>query len=37
MPGPMQTNMARNENHIADFHKEGLAVGMYIDPRLKMS
>ncbi|EQB50184.1 hypothetical protein CGLO_10392 [Colletotrichum gloeosporioides Cg-14] len=26
MPGPMQTNMARNENHIADFHKEGLAV-----------
>ncbi|KAI8288288.1 hypothetical protein K4K60_011337 [Colletotrichum sp. SAR11_57] len=28
MPGPMQTNMARNENHIADFHKEGLAVGM---------
>ncbi|KAJ0343003.1 hypothetical protein COL154_011432 [Colletotrichum chrysophilum] len=37
MPGPMQTNMARNENHIADFHKEGLAVGMYIDSRLKMS
>ncbi|KAJ3962184.1 hypothetical protein N0V92_001107 [Colletotrichum tropicale] len=35
MPGPMQTNMARNENHIADFHKEGLAVGMYLDPRLK--
>ncbi|KAF5527808.1 3-beta-hydroxycholanate 3-dehydrogenase (NAD(+)) 2 [Colletotrichum aenigma] len=26
MPGPMKTNMARNENHIADFHKEGLAV-----------
>ncbi|CAI0653559.1 unnamed protein product, partial [Colletotrichum noveboracense] len=26
MPGPMQTNMARSENHIADFHKEGLAV-----------
>ncbi|KAI8274364.1 3-beta-hydroxycholanate 3-dehydrogenase (NAD(+)) 2 [Colletotrichum sp. SAR 10_98] len=37
MPGPMQTNMARNENHIADFHKEGLAVGMYIDSCLKMS
>ncbi|KAL0931220.1 short-chain dehydrogenase reductase sdr [Colletotrichum truncatum] len=26
MPGPMQTNMARDKDHIADFHKEGLAL-----------
>ncbi|KAG7052043.1 bacilysin biosynthesis oxidoreductase bacC [Colletotrichum scovillei] len=27
MPGPMMTNMARDEEHIKEFHPEGLAMG----------
>ncbi|KAJ0304453.1 hypothetical protein COL5a_001107 [Colletotrichum fioriniae] len=32
MPGPMMTNMARDEEHIKEFHPEGLAMGKTPSP-----